>query len=347
MVGDGSFSWSSYAFGFYIYPITGRSARGGVCEFERSGTGRASSIRKKTFGKAAPGGRTCLEMNIRSILFPVDFSERCTAVIPHVEAAARRFGAGVILLHIVEPFVAPYGLMETFVYEGLEPSNLKERAEAMLTWFGARGFAGLNVEKVVDAGDPGSRIASFARDRNIDLIMMTTRGRGPFRAALLGSVTAKVLHDAECPVWTAAHVELLAPDRHLDWQNVICAVDLSAEAAHLLLAAEDLRNTTGATVRVLHVVPGEEALPQRLWNAEFEFDLKQQARKALQNLQSGTGTSFQSCVGAGTPSHVIAERAREWDADLVLAGRGPAGGARLRSHTYSIVRDTSCPVLSI
>jgi nucleotide-binding universal stress UspA family protein len=288
-----------------------------------------------------------IEMNIKNILFPVDFSERCTAVIPHVEAAARRFGATVILLHIVEPFVAPYGLMETFIYEGLEPSNLRERAEAMLARFGACGFEGLKVERVVATGDAGFSIASFAGEWRIGLIMVPTRGRGAFRTALLGSVAAKVLHDAECPVWTAAHVEPLVSDRHLEWRNVICAVDLSAQGAHLLSVAEDLRKTTGATVRVVHVVPGEEALPQRLWNAEFEIDLKQQARKALQDLQAQVGTNFEIHVGAGMVSHVIADYVREQDADLVLAGRGLAGGARLRSHTYSIVRDAACPVLSI
>jgi hypothetical protein len=62
-------------------------------------------------------------------------------------------------------------------------------------------------------------ISSLARDWGIGLIMMATRGRGLFRAALLGSVTAKVLHDADCPVWTAAHVEALSESRHIDWRR--------------------------------------------------------------------------------------------------------------------------------
>ena len=59
----------------------------------------------------------------------------------------------------------------------------------------------------VAEGDPGSRIVEAARASGFDLIMMPSRGRGTFRSALLGSVTAKVLHDAECAVWTAAHTE--------------------------------------------------------------------------------------------------------------------------------------------
>jgi hypothetical protein len=45
----------------------------------------------------------------------------------------------------------------------------------------------------------------FAANHHVDLVMMPTHGVGTFRSFLVGSVTAKVLHDANCPVWTAAH----------------------------------------------------------------------------------------------------------------------------------------------
>jgi nucleotide-binding universal stress UspA family protein len=165
---------------------------------------------------------------------------------------------------------------------------------------------------------------------------------------LLGSVTAKVLHDADCPVWTAAHVETLSEGRHIEWRNVICAVDLSAESTHLIQAARDLNRTAGATIRIAHAVPGEEALPQRLLNAEFENSLKQQAASTIQAIQSDAGTNFEVCIETGEVSHAIASCAQRYDADLVLAGRGlDRGVTRLRSHTYAIVRDAACPVLSI
>ena len=48
--------------------------------------------------------------------------------------------------------------------------------------------------------NPPIRIVSYAREHTIDLIMMPTHGYGPFRSLLIGSVTAKVLHDIELPV---------------------------------------------------------------------------------------------------------------------------------------------------
>src|ERR1035441_10441803 len=108
-------------------------------------------------------------MKIKSILFPVDFSDRCVSVIPHVEAAARRFGASITLLHMVEPLVMPYGPIESMAFSGIQPESLIARAEVMLEDFGSTNFAGLRVQRVVSGGDPAMCIASVARDRKVGL----------------------------------------------------------------------------------------------------------------------------------------------------------------------------------
>ena len=56
--------------------------------------------------------------------------------------------------------------------------------------------------------------------------MMPTHGRGPFRRFVLGSVTAKVLHDAPCPVWTSAHLDENSTPMPSNLSNILCAVDL-------------------------------------------------------------------------------------------------------------------------
>ena len=55
---------------------------------------------------------------------------------------------------------------------------------------------------------------------------MPTHGYGIFRSMLLGSVTAKVLHDAACPVWTGVHVEETPPNSAA-FERILCAVDLT------------------------------------------------------------------------------------------------------------------------
>ena len=287
-------------------------------------------------------------MKIKHILFPVDFSPRSFAVVPHVAAAARRFGAAVTVLHLVEMPVLPYGPVETLSFPGLQPGALKARAEELMESFAETAFESLRVRRVVETGDPAVCIAALARDWDIHLIMMPTRGRGMFRAALLGSIASKVLHDAPCPVWTAAHAGDLAPDKHLEWRKVVCAIGLSPASGRLLKTAEDLHNTLGATVHLVHAVPGEEAFPQRLMDREFESALRQKAAEAVRDLQSETATNFEVAIETGDVSNAVAGYAREVDADLVLVGRGAERGrGGLRSRTYGIIRDSPCPVISV
>jgi nucleotide-binding universal stress UspA family protein len=63
-------------------------------------------------------------------------------------------------------------------------------------------------------GNPAKTIARVASASKVDLIMRPTRGCGGFPAFLLGSVTAKVLDDANFPVWTDAHMP--EGDRSID-----------------------------------------------------------------------------------------------------------------------------------
>jgi len=56
-------------------------------------------------------------------------------------------------------------------------------------------------------GDPAECIVRVAQENAVDLIVMPTHAHGRFRRFLLGSVTAKVLHDTDCPVLTGVHHE--------------------------------------------------------------------------------------------------------------------------------------------
>jgi nucleotide-binding universal stress UspA family protein len=183
-----------------------------------------------------------------------------------------------------------------------------------------------------------------------DLIMMPTRGRGRFRAALLGSVTAKVLHDAECPVWTDAHAEAPAFPASTEWRNIVCAIDTTNEALSIIRYAKQIASDRQAKIHLVHSMPPPmEAGPEKYMDREFEIFLKDAARKTIRKMQEEAGTDFRLCIEAGKVASVVAAVAEEDQADLVLIGRGALShfAGRLRSNVYAIVRDSPCPVLSI
>ena len=132
----------------------------------------------------------------RKILFPVDFSARCTTAARMVETFAGHFKASLTLLHVVEPIM----------YTDL-PVDASSIAEEQLNAYLPDRFQDCDVERVLLFGDAAHRIVDFAHQGRFNLIMMPTHGYGRFRRFILGSVAAKILHDADCPVFTGAHLE--------------------------------------------------------------------------------------------------------------------------------------------
>ena len=289
-------------------------------------------------------------MKYERILFPVDFSDRCRTVAPFVSAIAKRDGASVMLANFIEIPALWYGAVEAPCLPELALPHWTEESERTLTFFADEFFRGLQTEIVVAEGDPGSCIVELARTSATDLIMLPTRGGGRFRAALLGSVTAKVLHDAECPVWTAAHAESPSYPPAMEWRNVVCAIDTTPEALRLIRYAGDLASSYKARIHLIHALPPlMETRPEKYFDREFEVFLKNAACEAIQAMQREAGTNFRLCIEAGKTSAVVAAAAEDNEADVVLIGRGalPHFVGRLRTNIYAIVRDAPCPVLSV
>lgn len=278
------------------------------------------------------------------ILFPVDFSDRCHASIPLVTSWARRFNSKLTLLHTIQIPISAYGGADGYPIiidvPGLE-ANAKERL--------ADVDMGIPVDRIVKVGDPAFETVQYAEKNGVDLIMMPTHGYGTFRSLLLGSVVAKVLHDAHCPVWTSAHTEEFSTPAGTDIRNILCAIEMGTGTAELIRDASGLANACGAKLRLVHAVPAAETRPEKYLDTDFREALIKMSREEIAVLQQHEGTNLDLCVEGGEVSHVVRDAATKFGADLVVIGRGKmhATFGRLRSNDYAIIRDSPCPVLSI
>jgi nucleotide-binding universal stress UspA family protein len=286
---------------------------------------------------------------IKNILFPIDFSERCCGAAPFVQSMASRFGSKVTVLSVMYPFWQTGMGDPAAAGVAVDTAELKADLEARLSGAFVREFAGIPVKRVVEVGEPGEVITRFAHGEGIDLIMMPTHGYGPFRSLLLGSITAKVLHDAECPVWTATHIEEPPAREHLACRNVLCAVDGTPKSAPLMEWAARFAKDTGATLRLMHAISGIEGWPERQLDAEFEEALRKQAHEEIEKVQRSVGVLAPLCVAVGDVAGAVREEARRHRADLIVIGRGILHETlgRLRTHAYGIIRHAPCPVLSV
>lgn len=285
-------------------------------------------------------------LNIKHILFPMDFSPRCWAAAPYVRDMAARFGAKVTLIGVAPPFVnAAADTVPVVIGTNELLRDLRERLNFTLV----TQFSDLQVECATEMGDPGHVIANFAKNGDVDLIMMPTRGYGPFRSLLLGSVTAKVLHDAECPVWTAAHIEDAPIAQRAETRAILCAVDGAKKSVGLIKYAAQFANHCGASVRLVHVIPEFDAVAARQAGAEFEESVQLQTRKTVEALQWRAKLRSPVSVAVGDIAEGVREEARRHAADLVVIGRGVLQEklGRLRTHSYGIIRRSPCPVLSV
>jgi nucleotide-binding universal stress UspA family protein len=284
---------------------------------------------------------------LQKILFPVDMSDGSTAAVSFVEAMARKFQAEVTLLHVLE--LPPGYVTDWYGYMALVDTNaIRDARKCELDTYLSGRFMGLTVHRAMLEGDPAQLIANYASEHGTDLIMMPTHGYGMFRSMLLGSVTAKVLHDAASAVWTGVHVEE-TPVPASGCERIMCAVDLTDKSIPAMRFAAKLAQDFHAKLWLVHAVPAAETRPQKYFEGDLEIFLEEEARKAIGKLQEKAGVVAQVCMGAGEVSHVVHDAALHHNADLVVIGRGHATRTlgRLRTNVYSIIRQAPCPVISV
>jgi nucleotide-binding universal stress UspA family protein len=284
-----------------------------------------------------------------SILFPVDFSERSRAAAPFVLSMAQRYKSKVVVLHALQPPPPLYAGMNTVYPEVYDFEGMAADLRVTLEKFAAAELPKLHCTCVVEMGDAAAIITEHAERETIGLIAMPTHGYGAFRRALLGSVTAKVLHDAKIPVWTAAHAPEPSHRAHPKPRHILCALDLKPESRHTLEFALEMAADSEATLEVLHVAPeGEtEPLPRE---SRLQQLLEEAARTKLLKIQEEAGArDVETVLAGGSVADMVRSVAAKKRADLVVIGRSHVqhGTARLRANAYAVIREAPCPVLSI
>jgi len=145
---------------------------------------------------------------LKRILVPLDGSEAGEAVVPHVEALARPFGAQVILFHVLElapvPILVAPGIK--FPYPPVTAEQEARRAVSALAYLDGVEKAltekGINCSSETSSGSPAVEILNYAESNAIDLIAMSTHGRSGIRRWVFGSVTEKLLQTGSTPILT-------------------------------------------------------------------------------------------------------------------------------------------------
>jgi nucleotide-binding universal stress UspA family protein len=290
-------------------------------------------------------------LRIQKILVPVVLADTSRHLVHQAAWLARRFRAEVILLHVVTPLSYPAGVLESgheITARDLN-AHIVQRAQRDLDQALRPDLDGVEVTRLLLRGDPAHEIARTARDRNVDLIVMSTRGHGAFYRYLLGSVTAKVLHERHCPVWTGAHLEE-EPVHEFSIRHVLCSVDLSHHNRHTASLAAEMAAAVDATLTLIHITADVE-----IWgpggsyvDPVWQETIVGFAAKEIAKLQQDVGTKAEVIIDSGNVLELLNRAAEQTKADVLVIGHNP-----VRSHLgdngngYGIIRESHIPVLSV
>jgi nucleotide-binding universal stress UspA family protein len=147
---------------------------------------------------------------LKKILVPTDFGEAADAALDYARALARNFGASVDVLHVAEDASARMFAGEVYVVvpptlqQDIEAAAVKQLEQRLVD----NDPKPLVMRRVVMASNaPALTIVNYAKESNIDLIVMGTHGRGAMAHLFMGSVAERVVRLAGCPVLVVRHPE--------------------------------------------------------------------------------------------------------------------------------------------
>ena len=288
----------------------------------------------------------------RSILFPTDFSKSSEAITGHAVGLAKAAGVKVWILSVVPLLEEWHGVSESYfgpfsdsAMVAFEKNRKDLEAErlTMLRDFQASHFGSVESEFAVHSGGVAEMIIDFAKEKNVGLIMMPTHAIGRRRQFLIGSTTAKVLHDAPCAVWTSPHPREL--NAFHPYRRIVLAIDYRSLSVPLLIRASEFAELFGASLSVFSAIPSAPGTDHQLVQK-----MKKDLESALENQLAECNVKASICLLEGNPGDVIGDVAEDIEnADLLITGRGRLDEAagHLHSHNYEIIWNAPCPVMTL
>ncbi len=143
--------------------------------------------------------------NVKKILAPIDFSEHSMEAMRTAMEMAKDVGAEVHLMHVIAPhhhFIPlPLATNAEQSRELAREAAMIEQAEQELARIKKDDFG--DSKKVFTycvVGHPVEKLAEYAKEQDIDLIVMSTHGRSSVEHMLLGGTTEKLVRNAPCSI---------------------------------------------------------------------------------------------------------------------------------------------------
>ncbi len=304
--------------------------------------------------------QTAGRLQIRNVLVPLDFSASSLEALRFSAPLLGSFGANLHLVHVTTPDEPMAGLaaMPIVISETALPDRLKaDMKRAVKKHAATLEPATIHVLR----GKPYEEICRLARDLQIDLIVIATRGQTGFKHLLLGSTAERVVRYSPCPVMVVRQRKTRLGSAQtctdLNFENILVPIDFSDCANQGLAVALNLATQFNSTLTLMHSVNLDYYVASDDY-ARYDFPqlLRQAEKIAQERLQQivqhlrHDGFDVHGKVTIGHAGQHICDRARESKVGLIVTsthGRTGFKHVLIGSTAEYVVRHADCPVLVV
>jgi nucleotide-binding universal stress UspA family protein len=296
-------------------------------------------------------------MSTTTILLPLDGSRFGELAAPAAMSLAQRLEAQIELVSVFEDVSVLAGSEET-------ADKFKEWLQEYLEELGTRitKLSGVPTTRTIIDGSPADRLTEYAQRTQVEMIVMSTHGRGPVSRAWMGSVADRVVRHVDVPVILIRAEKDVAVDlkREYAFEQILVALDGSARAEKSLELTTRIARVTKATVTLLQAVEppvpfSSPYLPHAVEDTQAALeDGREASLTYLDEVKArlegqGVRVETETLLGAH-PAPGILRYAEEHPVDLIAVathGRGGLPRLVLGSVADKVLRAATIPILVV
>jgi len=291
-------------------------------------------------------------MQINQILVPTDFSENAGHALSYAVEMAKRCSAKIHLLHT--PVIPTYLLMDLSYSPGPEAVTriLNESQSALDEQAKVLANAGVEHFTAIREGTVHEVIRDYAKEHNVDLVVVGTHGRTGVSKLMYGSVTERVIKTVHTPII------VIPPEGGVMPNTIVISFDFSEPSKRAAEAARAIHGVFHGPLHIVHsyldvwgeytdrgAVVGEAAEKRR---EALHIGLEEMLRTEANELFSIDAQTIQTHLVTGDPAEGILRVAEDVGATLICAGTtGKSGIERLLigSVARRLLHDSRVPLL--
>jgi nucleotide-binding universal stress UspA family protein len=282
------------------------------------------------------------QIAFKNILFATDFSSTAELALPYAVEIARRSGATIHAVHVVQPDIDSLHPPSEWPKIAQAEKEFREEKKRQLEG----ELQGLQHEILMPEGDVWQNMVSIVEGRSIDLLILGTHGRTGMRKVVLGSVAENIFRQAACPVLTVgpAVSSKARRARAGELHRLLYATDFSPESLEAARYAIYFAKEYEAELILLHSTQNAE--PDQVDSA---YDTLRDVVPVAADL----AFKPRCIVECGAAEDAILRLAAWHNTDMIVLGvRSGQGHLTATAHfsqsiASKVVTEATCPVLTV